>query len=423
MRLSAHYNKTIIVITLSVLLTGAVVYYFAINYIARTQLDRDLTEEIDEVLDYVKLNHQLPRQVDFDEDVTVFKKTDLKDLPRRFFDTVYINPKGKKSEAGRAVSGLIYLKDGNYKVTITISREDTEYLVQIIAAITLLLMVCLLLILFLTNRYILRGLWRPFYDTLYAIKAFNVSDNRNLDLKPNKVDEFSELNTAVHTMSTRVKNDFQNLKQFTENASHEMLTPLAVITSKLDTLIQDETIKPELYNQINDIYAATSKLSRLNQSLLLLVKIENNLIDDIEWIDLDILISEKIKLFNDLLLAKHINITEKLEPKKVWVSKHLIDILLNNLFSNAIRHNAYHGELIVKLTTEKLSFQNSGPDKSLNGETIFERFHKGHRSEGAGLGLAIVKNICSIYKWHIYYEYLNSLHAFQIVFPGDRDSL
>jgi signal transduction histidine kinase len=416
MKLSAHYNKTIIVITISVLLAGAVIYYFAISYIARSQLDSDLTEEIDEVADYVKLNHQLPRQVDFDEDVTFFTKTDQAVLPRRFFDTIYNNPKEKKTEAGRAVSGLISLKDGNYKATITISRENTEYLIQIIASITLVLIVCLLLILFLTNRYILKGLWRPFYDTLYAIKAFNISDNENFELKQNKVNEFNELNKAVRVMSTRVKNDFQILKHFTENASHEMLTPLAVITSKLDTLIQDETIKPELYDQISDIYAATSKLSRLNQSLLLLVKIENNLIDDIEWVDLELQISEKVRLFQDLISTKDINVTEKLESKKVWVSKHLIDILLNNLFSNTIRHNVDHGQLIINLTANKLTFQNSGPDKSLNEETIFERFQKGHKSEGTGLGLAIVKNICSVYKWQIYYQYTNSLHTFQIQF-------
>ncbi|MDB5022737.1 MAG: hypothetical protein JWP78_492 [Mucilaginibacter sp.] len=416
MKLSSHYNKTIIIISISVLLAGAVIYYFAISYIARAQLDRDLTEEIDEVADYVKLNHRLPRQIDFDEDVTIFAKTDQAVLPRTFFDTIYNNPKEKKNEAGRAVSGLISLKEGNYKVTITISRENTEYLIQIIASITFVLMVCLLLILLLTNRYILKGLWRPFYDTLYAIKAFNVSDNENFDLRQNKVNEFNELNKAVSVMSTRVKNDFQNLKHFTENASHEMLTPLAVITSKLDTLIQDETIKPQLYDQISDIYAATSKLSRINQSLLLLVKIENNLIDDIEWVDLALQISEKVRLFQDLISTKGIQVTEELESKKIWVSKHLIDILLNNLFSNTIRHNVDHGQLIINLTADKLTFQNSGPDKSLNEETIFERFQKGHKSEGTGLGLAIVKNICSVYKWQIYYQYTNSLHTFQIQF-------
>lgn len=416
MKLSAHYNKASIIITLSVLLAGSVIYYFAINYIATTQLDRDLTEEIDEVKDYVNVNLKLPGQVDFDEDITVFEKTNQTSLPRRFFDTVYNNVKEKEKEHGRAVSGSINLNGQNYKVTITESRESTEYLVTIIAIITLLLSVGLLVILFITNKYILNGLWKPFYKTLNRMKGFNVSESEVFELQASKVDEFNELNTVVQQMSSKVKSDFQNLKNFTENASHEMLTPLAVITSKLDTLIQDESIKPELYDQINDIYAATSKLSRLNQSLLLLVKIENNLIEDVEWVELDVLIKEKIRVFQDLLLTKEINVTEKLSPKNVLVSKYLADILLNNLFSNAIRHNTSQGQLIITLTSNKLIFQNSGICRPLSEENIFERFKKDSKSDGTGLGLAIVKNICSVYKWHISYHYKNPLHTFQIEF-------
>jgi signal transduction histidine kinase len=416
MKLSAHYNKASIIITIAVLLTGSVIYYFAINYIATTQLDRNLTEEIDEVNDYIKMRQQLPSQVDFDEDITVFTKTNQGSLPRRFFDTVYNNVKEKEIEGGRAVSGLITFKGENYKVTITESKESTEYLVTIIAIITLLLMLGLLVILFVTNKYILNGLWKPFYKTLNGMKVFNISEEHGFDMQYSKVDEFNELNTAVQLMSVRVKNDFKNLKHFTENASHEMLTPLAVITAKLDTLIQDETIKPEQYDQINDIYAATSKLSRLNQSLLLLVKIENSLIEDAEWVDLDVLISEKIRLFQDLLLTREIDVIEKLTPKKVLVSKYLVDILLNNLFSNAIRHSIHKGQITITLNAGELIFQNSGTGKPLNEETIFERFQKDNKSEGTGLGLSIVKNICSIYNWNIYYKYRNSLHTFQIVF-------
>jgi signal transduction histidine kinase len=416
MKLSTHYSRASIVITIAVLLIGSVIYYFTINYIATNQLDRDLTEEIDEVNAYVDLHKQLPSQVDFDEDITVFTKTNQKVLPRRFFDTIYNNVKEKEIEKGRAVSGLIMLNGEYFKVTISESRESTEYLITIIAIITLLLSVGLLIVLVITNKYILNGLWKPFYKTLNGMKIFNVSDEGSFVMPDSKVDEFNELNRAVQLMSSRVKNDFQNLKHFTENASHEMLTPLAVITSKLDTLIQDETIKPEQYDQINDIYAATSKLSRLNQSLLLLVKIENNLIEGAEWIDLDSLIAEKVRHFQDILVEREISATENLTPKKILVSKYLVDILLNNLFSNAIRHNHTRGELIITLTQETLTFQNNGLDKPLDERTIFERFQKNSKSEGTGLGLSIVKNIAHIYGWSIHYDYKNSFHTFQIRF-------
>jgi signal transduction histidine kinase len=416
MKLSAHYNKAIIIITIFVLLAGGVIYFYTINKLGRNQLDHDLTEEFDEVVDYVNVNSKLPAQVDFDEDVTVFIKTSQLNFPLRFFDTVYNNPKEKETEAGRAVSGLISLKGQHYKVFITESRESTEDLIQLIGIITLILMVVLLLVLFVTNRYILNGLWKPFYETLNKLKSFNISDSQGFPLKHDKVDEFNDLNQVVYSMSSRVKNDYRHLKQFTENASHEMMTPLAVITAKLDTLIQDETLKPEQFDQINDIYASASKLSRLNQSLLLLVKIENNLVDDAELLSLDGLINQKIKQFHELMLTKDIQVSERLREKNVEASKYLIDILLNNLFSNAIRHNINHGRLIITLTENKLIFHNTGAEKPLNDERLFERFQKGQKSEGTGLGLTIVKNICNLYHWEITYNHKDIFHAFQIDF-------
>src|SRR5277367_1912150 len=121
MKLSAHYSKASIIITISVLLVGAVVYFFAINYIANNQFNSDLTEEIGEVIEYVNFHGQLPKPVDFDEDQTTFVKTNQKYVPTRFFDTVYKNPKEKDPEAGRAITGLISLKGQHYIATITVS--------------------------------------------------------------------------------------------------------------------------------------------------------------------------------------------------------------------------------------------------------------------------------------------------------------
>ncbi|OKS86272.1 sensor histidine kinase [Mucilaginibacter polytrichastri] len=415
MKLSAHYNKASIIVSVTVLLAGAVIYFFAINYIARNQLDRDLDEEIGELFEYINTHHQLPKPVDFDEDQTTFVKTDHR-VSTRFFDTAYKNPKEQKTENGRAVEGSVALNGLTYKFTIVISSEGTEYLIQIIAIITLVLMVSLVLILFLTNRYVLNGLWQPFYKLLNQLRGFNVSEQLEHHLLVTKVDEFKELDQAIEMMSLRVKNDFQKLKEFTENASHEMMTPLAVITSKLDTLIQDESLKPEQFEQINDIYGATSKLSRLNQSLLLLVKIENNLIDDAEVIDLKYLLTDKLRQFQELIQSKDLNLIANLISHEIMVSRYLVDILLNNLISNAIRHNTHGGELSITLFEDRLSIQNIGKANALNTERMFDRFQKGNRSEGTGLGLTIVKNICKMYGWEVTYCYQDSMHTFQVIF-------
>jgi len=421
MKLATLYNRTNIIITSTLFIIGAVIYFFAINYIARTQLDNDLSEEVVEVVNYVTSNHKLPKQVDFDEDQTVFIKTDKKDIKPRFFDTIYVNPKEKENAPGRAVETVIQADGSYYKVIITVSRESTEYLLQFVGIITLGLMVGLLLILFLANRYFLNGFWKPFYALLHQIKGFNISEENSFKLTNERVDEFVELNAAIESMSASVRSDYQSLKHFTDNASHEMLTPLAVITSKLDTLIQHRGLPVEVYEQIGDIYAATGKLSRLNKTLLLLTKIDNNLIDDVEIVDMAELIISKIKQFNELMLSKNISHQEELQEKKVSVSKYLIDILLNNLFSNAISHNLNNGSIKVRLTENKLIVENTGLKQILNQDNVFERFKKGSKSEGTGLGLTLVENICKLYNWNVQYQSNNDIHQFCITFQPEND--
>lgn len=416
MKLSSHYNQASIFISVSVLLISAVIYYAAINQIAKKQLDDNLTEEIAEIVSYITLNHRLPKQVDFDEDQTTFVKTNQTEFTTRYSDTSYINPKDKGREQGRAIAALVSLKGDRYIATIIVSRESTEYLIQVISIITLILTTLLLSIVVITNKYVLNGLWRPFYYILSHVQQFNVADSVRIETIKSNVDEFQELSEAVSTMSLRVSSDYQGLKAFTENASHEMMTPIAVITSKLDTLIQDERLASDQLFQITDIYSATNRLSRLNQSLLLLVKIDNDLIQDVEQLNLKPLLQEKIQQFQELIQNKNVELEHTLFDKNIIASKYLIDILINNLFSNAIRHNKIPGDIKITLTDKKLVFQNSGNPVPLQQELIFKRFYKGKSSDGIGLGLAVIKNICSKYNYGVGYQFFDNMHSFIIDF-------
>ena len=416
MKLSAHYTRTSIYITLIVLLAGAVIYYFAINFIAQQQLDQGLQQQLTEAEEYVRGSNQDPQQYDLDKDHAVFIKTNEQELQKRFFDTTYFNPKEQRKEVGRAVEDLVKLKDTNYKVVITISRAGQKYLIEVITIITLALLSGLLSVLFITNKYFLNGLWKPFQLTLKEIKQFNIADVNQFKGKPSKVHEFAELNEAIREMSLRVTHDYLNLKQFTENASHEMMTPLAVVTTKLDTLIQDETLSAEQLAQITDIYSSINKSSRLNQSLLLLAKLENKLITDEVPINLEGMLSEKMLQFQELMQTKDLSFKHNLQLKQVQASKYLIDILLNNLFSNAIRHNNPGGFIIIELNGDELFIKNTGAIHSLDEQVIFERFQKGKESQGTGLGLTLVKNICQHYGYTIRYQYESGWHTFVLSF-------
>jgi len=417
-KLAQQYTRASIIITFSILFFAGIIYYVAISYISNNQLDRDLTEEIDEVTYYVNHNHKMPTPVDFDDDAATFTPIAQRTVQRHFVNMPFVEPHSKKTEPGRAVIDMIRLNGINYQVSITESKEGTEYLVQIIGVITIALTGILLAALFFTNRYILNGLWQPFYKLLGGLKSFSIANNMQYNYAeyPVKADEFRELREAIDTMATKARGDYQTLKNFTENASHEMMTPLAVIASKLDTLIQDENLNAAHYEQLYNISLSINKLSRLNQSLLLLVKIDNKQIKDTALINLKELIEEKINQFDEMIRNKEITITCELANKNVYASQYLVDILFNNLLSNAVRHNTKGGRINIRLDATQLIIENTSPESSLDETKIFERFEKGKTSEGMGLGLTIARNICSNYTFDLSYSFAGPFHRFVIRF-------
>jgi signal transduction histidine kinase len=216
-------------------------------------------------------------------------------------------------------------------------------------------------------------------------------------------------------MSDMVKNDYQNLKVFTENASHELMTPISVINSKLDTLVQTDEFTDKQSKLLNDIYGTVTRLTRLNKSMLLLAKIENRLIQDNQEVDIKEVIEECLYQHEEMIHQLNIKLVANLRDKRLQANKSLIEILLNNLLSNAIRHNHPDGELSVYLNSEKLTISNTG-EGSFDFQQVLKRFHKSDGSEGIGLGLTLCKQICDNYGFKLGYLYENRTHTFSVTF-------
>lgn len=417
MKLASQYNRVNLFVSLIVLLLTGVIYYVVIHFILTEKLDRDLSIEEEEIRAYVGTYHKLPLPGDFQDQKVAYRPVKKEDTSgRNFSNCVYLNEKEQEEEPGRSLLTYIMVNKQLFEVTVVKSRLEAEGLVKLIFLITLGIIAFLLLILFLINRFLLNSLWRPFYGILDQMKAFNLADKNEINAEFSKIDEFTELNQAVLSMSQRVKQDYKELKSFTDNASHEMMTPLAVINSKLDTLIQTAGFSDQQGELIEDIYLAVGRLSRLSHSLLLLAKIENNLIKNEELIDLKELLNQKARQFQELLQSNEISISLNLEAKDVSMSKYLADILLNNLMSNAIRHNLKSGHIDVLLSADQLIFSNTGIATALDDTRTFERFNKTASSEGMGLGLAISRQICNLYSFKLSYQYENEKHSFIISF-------
>ncbi|NJE06811.1 sensor histidine kinase, partial [Thermococcus sp. M36] len=147
----------------------------------------------------------------------------------------------------------------------------------------------------------------------------------------------------------KAQQDFNSLKQFTENASHELQTPLAIIRTKFDLLIQAETLTQQQIEALQSANDALQRLSNLNKSLLLLTKIENKQFEEKVTINLKELIENKLIQLSELIQNKNIHVTYSLEEITINMNSDLAEILLNNLLVNAIKHNVPNGEIIINL--------------------------------------------------------------------------
>jgi len=429
MKLFARYNRVNLLTTIIVMLITGIIYYRAISLILINQLEKDLVVEENEIFEYVGMNHQLPQVFKSNDQQITFTEAKPGTVTRQFINTIYRdyqNPKYAKRhhhvddddefESGRGLITSVTVGNKYYKVLIVVSEVEAEDLIKIIFGITAGVILLLLITLYITNRLLLNRLWQPFYNLLKELRFFNIADSKDIPLEKTSIDEFEELNKVIINMSTRVKSDYKDLKTFTENASHELLTPIAVINSKLDTLIQTDSFSQKQSKLLNDLYSAVSKLTRLNQSLLLLVKIENRLLEGNDPINLKLHIQELIIQFEEIFLDKELIVTCELGEKELITSTYLVDILLNNLLSNAIRHNYKGGRINIKLTDESLVIQNTGENAPLQEEEIFIRFHKSTESEGSGLGLTISRQICENLKFTLNYSYDTSYHTFTVTF-------
>lgn len=417
MKLSNRYNRVNILTSIVVLIITGIIYYVVIHFILTEKLDRDLAVEENEINQYVSTFHKLPLPASYLDQQIAYKNIKGISPEREFLYTTYYNPKEQENEPGRSLITVVHVNGKAVEVTITKSRVESEDLVRIILLITVGITLVLLLSLLLINRFVLNRLWRPFYSILNRMKAFEVTRMDNIEHEPTKIDEFNELNKSVNAMAERVRQDYKELKSFTDNASHEMMTPLAVINSKLDSLLQTESFTAQQGALLEDIYHATGRLSRLHQSLLLLAKIENNLIPDLQVIELKEMVEAKGRQFQELLGKDGLVLNEKLVPVEIKMSRYLADILLNNLFSNAVRHNVAGGHINITLNKDALTISNSGKIANLQTK-IFDRFSKSVESEGMGLGLAITKQICNLYGFRIEYREINGEHVFAVYFGG-----
>jgi len=416
MKLFARYSRVNILASIVAFLLGGICYYFIIHYVLIRQLDDTLKIEEAEILNFTGTRDRLPEPANYRDQQISFIPSE-EPVRRKFTDIQQIDPGDKERKTFRQLLFPVAAGGQIYTVSVSKSEEETEDLLGWILLITLGVILFLLGILFLAGRLLLRRLWQPFYNTLEAIRQFNLSSRKPLPPNNSRIEEFINLDAAVGQMTGKILKDYEMLKNFADNASHEMQTPLAIINSKLDLMIQDQGLEEKHLRQLQAMYDAVGRLSKLNQSLLLLTKIENNQFAHTDQVDLAPLIGEKLLQLEELTRAGNLTVSIDLDKVSARLNPYLADIMLNNLLVNAIRHNQDGGRLSVRLRGGELEISNTGPPLHFDPSTIFDRFTRGSHSTGTGLGLAIVRQICDNYGYDLSYSYKGQEHSIHVRLP------
>ncbi len=335
-----------------------------------------------------------------------------------YTDSVIYDPLEEEHINHRILQSYFLFNHQNYSIRLAKPTYEEEELVEGLLSSFALILGFLVIAFFFVNWLLSKTLWKPFYKTVNILNDYDIKKHQASKFEPSVIKEFSQLNEALNKMTEKILTDYLQQKEFTENASHEMQTPLAVIKASVNLLMQSPNIQAEEMNHLQAIDNTVKKLSALNKALILLARIENNQFNDSVQISIHETTNKVIAHYEDIIQAKGITLENKIiQDIQAQMNPALAEILISNLLQNAIRHNFQNGKISIEIINNALLISNSGEALNISSDELFVRFKKNDASkESLGLGLSIVKSITSLYNITISYQYQKPLHTFTLKF-------
>jgi len=391
-------------------LVGSMAMYFSVRNIIAEDLKNRLLQQQNEFIYTAQQN----KVTDLVSELVFVQTTEKKQL-YSFSDTVLIA--NEKYILYRKLAFSYSQNEQDYKVSILLSQSESDMLIMKIAIMNVGFAMLFFLIMFFVNRHSIKSALGVFYSTIRKLEDFEVNKAEVLTLETAEVDEVRKLNAVFEKMSKQIRQDFISQKEYTENVSHELQTPLAIISSKADELMQADNLSKEQMEQLALLLETTNRLSKINQSLIFLTKIDNRFYTEGATFSLNDLIKEKLTLFAEAIKDKNIQLKVDLSDiTHIYMDKYLADTLLMNLIKNALIHNKEGGELSIKLANNTLIISNIGEVLTFAESDIFNRFSRSeHNKKSLGIGLSVVKSICELYDFNLQYNY-DGMHHFSINF-------
>lgn len=415
-------NKTLnayLILALVIVLVAAPLFYFVMEKLYIEDADEALMLRKEEFLHYpvssIKLSEiALWNKINSNAKIERNESLTKDSLYYHFFFDSLAN----ENEPYRVLVSPVIIEGKPYTFLARINLVETEDLIKSIALLFCFVIVIAFIGFYIVTKRLSIRLWRPFYATLEQIEQFEIDKLIVPEFSDSDTAEFHRLNNSIKNLIERNTIIYKSQQEFIENAAHELQTPLAVFQVKLETLMQHPDLTPDQADILLTLTESASRLNRLNKNLLLLSKIDNSHYSERERVSLKSIIEKQQEFFMEQATEKNLTITIDINEDAIIKSNIILsEILVSNLFLNAIRHNVQDGFVKVLLTQNTLEISNTGSQNLIPSEKLFQRFSKtNHFDKGSGLGLAIVKKVTDLNNWKINYTFQNNLHYFIVKF-------
>jgi len=418
MKLTLKFILLFLLISLGVFYVGGTITYQVVKREIDDEEERFLLERLDFFTRWIE-RHE-PTEAFIRDKIQVYPLTAGSETEVAFSDTVVMHSTLNRLEPHFKLDVTREIKGRLYRISMfdLIVEEDDiiESVREAMVKIYLLLTGIMLIAGVIAGVF----LFKPFNKTLSKIKSFRVDQKEPVKFNKSSTVEFNKLNSFLEEMTGKIQRDYRSLREFTENASHEMQTPLTNATGKLELLLASGNLTEEDTDRVIATLGSLKHLSKMGQSLNLLTKIDNREFEKIENVNFSQKLCVAIENFRELMDLKSINLeSQHQEDVMVSMDPTLTTILINNLLSNAIRHNHERGFIKTTLDQNGFIVSNSGAAPAVEPNNFFDRFRKDRqRGDGLGLGLAIVKKICDYSGFSTNYAFQNEEHKLEILFKN-----
>ncbi len=331
-------------------------------------------------------------------------------------EMVYIESK-KETEPARVLTTIFSdAENRHYELTVSIPTIEKEDLQEAILHWIVFLYLALLVVIIGINWWILHRSFKPLYFLLKWLDHFRVEKKITELDNPTNISEFRKLNEAVIRSARRNIETYEQQKLFIGHASHELQTPLAVCRNRLEMISEDPQLNETQLDEILKVKQSLDQAIRLNKTLLLLTKIENNQFPEKKEITVNGIIKKLVEDYSEVYEGRHIAASLQEDTALTLnMNEALALILFGNLLKNAYIHNCDHGSIHIHITTSRISITNTGTPETLDAAVVFNRFSQTVKKEDStGLGLALSKSVCKLYGMDIRYEFADKKHIFSL---------